>query len=210
MKYKFKKIFFLAVPFFILPCYGEENIPLANNQQENVMSQNELTQQEKIEVKNAIVGAIKVINDNNAMDEQVKFFGKDTLYAPKSPKAPILERVFEKGELITLDFIKNKDGLWNKVVIFFPSYKRLTIKTEFDEKYFTQEMGLTFDKLSEHTIQHSASDGMEAYETKEYTFDYHWTLNSKIKVSFNVRPEDVLKNEKFPSNFTIVTINRES
>lgn len=175
------------------------------------MSEYELTQQEKIDVKNAIVGAIKVINDNDSMDEQIKFFGKDTLYASKSPKAHILRKIFKKDKLFMLVLDKrNERTPWNQGLISFLSYKQQPIETVFSESDFTQVMKLTFDKLSEHTVQHSASDDMEAYETKEYTFDYHWTLNHKIKVSFSARPEDVLKNQKLPRNFIVVTINRGS
>lgn len=51
---------------------------------------------------------------------------------------------------------------------------------------------------------------MEAYETKEYTFDYHWAVNKKIKVEFKVRPEDVLRNDKFPSNFIDVKVYQKN
>lgn len=191
--------------------YGNANPLLIGEKSEKVMSQNELTVQERTELKNAVIGAIKVINDNNAMEDQKKFFGEDTLYVPKSPKAPILIMIFKKDNLFKVNLNrKTEQSPWTLASIYFSPNQRSSIETKLEENDFNNVMGLAFDKISEHTIQHSASNGMDAYETKEYTFDYHYKLNNKIKVIFKVRPEDVLKNEKFPSNFTVVTISREN
>lgn len=200
-------VLFSIVPF----SYGNTNSLLVEEKSEKVMLQNELTEQEKIELKNAIMGTIKVISDNDAMEEQAKFFGEDTLYAPKSPKAPIVDLIFQKDNLFRVNFIRKAESSpWNEASIYFPFIKLSSIETRFNEQDFNNVMGLAFDKISEHIIQHSASNGMEAYETKEFTFDYHYKLNNKIKVIFNVRPEDLLRNEKFPSNFIDVKVYYEN
>ena len=168
-----KKLYYIYLLLFLSPLsYGNTNPLIAAETSEKVMSQNELTAQEKIELKNTIISTIKVINDNDAMEGQMSVLGEGRLFLPKSPKAPILMMDFDKNELFTISFKRvNEQSSWSEAFIYFPPYKRSLIETKFNESDFTQGIGLTFDKLSEHTVKHSASNGMEAYETKEYTFD---------------------------------------
>lgn len=207
---KLRCVYYLL--FFIIPfSYGNTSSLEVEAKSENVMSQNELTEQEKIDVKNAIISAIKIINDNDGMENQTGVLGEGRLFLPKSPKAPILIMDFEKNTFFKVSLRRvNEQSPWSEAFIYFPPYNRSSIETKFAESDFNNVMGLTFDKISENTIQHSASNGMDAYETKEYTFDYHYKLNNKVKVIFKVRPEDVLRNEKFPSNFIDVKVYREN
>lgn len=171
------------------------------------LSANALIAQRKTAIKQAIVAAAKVLAKQSTFEAEAQFLGTDLLYAPKSPKAPILLKMFSQENGLRLIFKRKREQAdWHEA---FLAANNSAILPEFQQKDFT-EMQLQFEQIQENIAVYTDDNGENPVRKKYYTFVYHWQPDSQIKVVFEVKDTDVLKNQTFPQNVVDIQIYCEA
>jgi hypothetical protein len=169
---------------------------------------NRLTPPEREELMTTIKIAIRVLNDNNLLEEQKesKFFDSFSYKYPKN--GPIDKVSLTKNLFLKLNLTKNnKDGIaWNSGNISFDHNRFNTneLTTLFTAEDFTEELDLIFEEKNKKVI---VSNGKELGSF--YLYTYHWKLNPKLKVMFRVHNKFFIEKDDYPRDFFLVSFQLE-
>lgn len=204
--------FILLALLLIKPIMSTAETRGSTINRENSMSKPDftttLTPLEREELMTTIKIAIKVLNDNNLLEEQKesKFFDS---FNYKYPKNGPIDKVFlTKNLFLKLTLTKNsKDRIaWNSGNISF-DHKRFNtndLTTLFTSEDFTKELDLTFEEKNKKVI---VVNGKELGSF--YLYNYHWKLNPKLKVMFRVHNKFFIEQDDYPKNFFLVGFQLE-
>ena len=172
-----------------------------------------LKNEEKIIVITAIKELVNVISGVTPMKEQGSILGKGQYHYPKAPELPITTINFQSDSPPPpvagfLSSLKRKDETapWSEGGIFLRGIAYVSIKTDFKEKTFTDDLGLDFVKVHINTLQPNDFGGF--IDQQSYAEYIYKLRNSKVKieVKFFVDKRDYNPKEKFPHNFNTIEI----
>lgn len=179
--------------------------PVTAVSEEIIMQQTVLTLKEKAEFIDTFIATVKVLVDNNTMNDQTENLG---VYVPFSPKVgPTKKCSFKQQGLLTVTFNRVDDQTpWNNASIIFDKGNLEKISTQFQLEDFTDLLSLKLDNISKEASKVYGSDGKEL-QYFYYAYKYTYLPDDKIKVVFRVNIDKFVQEDKYPKNFYMVNID---